>query len=212
VSALGQGSLATFVRLQECNLRCKYCDTKYAQKLYKKTEDISVHHLSQYFDYGTDVSRNITITGGEPLLQKEEVLSFAKIMKEKPYTTSISIETNGSHCIPYSEHVDCWVADWKGPSSGMRDQMCITNFVILRNKDFIKFVIADEKDFEDAEICMEKIYAGDDTPRFVFSPMFVKSKPKVNLEELTLWMRSNDICLKTSAILNIQIHKIVGVA
>jgi len=143
----GAGQLCTFIRLKGCNLQCSFCDTSYSQSSTPEnwmTIDEIVEQV---------VFPKVTITGGEPLLQKEGV----KELCEKLWTTNhdISIETNGT--IPML-HMDCRdstfpirvVMDYKLPSSGMEHKMNLEAFVWLEEKDMIKFVISDWNDYNRA--------------------------------------------------------------
>ena len=195
------------------------CDTKQAQKVDKeKTEFLSTDKIYTHIINGYDdiciFPRNITITGGEPLTQEKEVLALARMIKmysENHYT--ISVETNGSFRVPYSEYVDSWVVDWKAPSSGMRDKMKHANFLTIGRNDFVKFTIKDKDDFIDATECMEELYKGFDSPKFAFSPQ-VSNNPNNDISKTILidWMLESKICVETKAILNLQIHKIIGTA
>ncbi len=80
---LGLPSL--FIRLSFCNLRCTFCDTKYKLRRYKK------YSLSKLVSISKDY-KNITLTGGEPFIQKEFLKRFFKSICNK----NIIIETNGS--------------------------------------------------------------------------------------------------------------------
>lgn len=205
VSRLGQGSLCTFIRVQGCNLKCSYCDTEHAQAFNKGTpktinqvvKEVRSLHL-----------KNITITGGEPLCQRENLFKLVRRLKNLS-GYHISIETNGSIPIPPWE-VDCWVADWKTPSSGMRDQMVLKHLEYLDANDFLKFVIANREDFEDAISVIKqlnKIDYGYNNPRFAFSP----THRVLPAELLVKWMLEEKRCRDNSIILNLQLHKIVGV-
>ena len=89
------GELATFIRFQGCNLRCSWCDTTYS---FDKSEITEVLSAEEIYDYikSTGVS-NVTLTGGEPLFQKniDEVLSLLNDDKN----LVVHIETNGA-CTP----------------------------------------------------------------------------------------------------------------
>ena len=63
---LKQGELSVFIRFANCNLRCIYCDTAYSYHSPKYIEE----SVSEIVDYilSTGV-KNVTLTGGEPLLQ-----------------------------------------------------------------------------------------------------------------------------------------------
>ncbi len=86
------GKPAVFLRLSGCNLRCKWCDTKYAWKKGKKmTTDQIIQKIKKYF------CKHLVITGGEPLLQQDALKELLK--KLKSYTAEL--ETNGS--------IACWI-------------------------------------------------------------------------------------------------------
>ena len=62
-----QGHPATFVRLSGCNRNCKFCDTKYHKEHFDVSPSDLVNLLSHH-------SPDIVVwTGGEPLLQLEEM-------------------------------------------------------------------------------------------------------------------------------------------
>ena len=71
ISINGEGSrageLAVFLRFCGCNLNCGYCDTRWANTSDVKYELISAEELVAYVK-STGV-KNVTLTGGEPLLQ-----------------------------------------------------------------------------------------------------------------------------------------------
>ena len=67
--SLSSGMPTVFIRLTGCPLRCDYCDTAYAfTEGSKKSFDEIVSEVEKYN------CKNITVTGGEPLSQKNTIL------------------------------------------------------------------------------------------------------------------------------------------
>lgn len=91
------GEPAVFVRLYDCNLTCRWCDTKYAWRspsnpYIECTErGLAVTILSLKQKYGTNV---LVVTGGEPLLQREELIPLLDRMNKQFYI--VEVETNGT--------------------------------------------------------------------------------------------------------------------
>ena len=69
-------------------MRCSYCDTAYAFNTGKNfTIDQIIKTISEY------KTKNVTVTGGEPLAQKE-CWNLLKILCDLGYT--VSLETGGA--------------------------------------------------------------------------------------------------------------------
>lgn len=139
-----------FIRLTGCNLRCEWCDTQYA---FYEGEEMSINSIVKSVeDSGL---KWVCITGGEPLLQ-EDVYKLIDTLIRKGY--KILLETNGSILIDKLPTEDNLVIslDIKTPSSKMEKAMRFENLDYLGPKDFVKFVIMDEKDFEYAKKIIEE--------------------------------------------------------
>ena len=106
VSINGEGSkagqLGVFIRFAGCNLDCVYCDTKWANEKDVSYSEMSKEEIYEYIK-STGV-RNITVTGGEPLLQDGiyEFLEYLSLDKE----LFVEIETNGSVDISLFKKID----------------------------------------------------------------------------------------------------------
>lgn len=163
------GKLATFIRLAGCNLRCSYCDTKYAQNMTDGEEMSVLAIIDRVKELGC---KNVTLTGGEPLLNKNGFI-LAHALAERGY--SVNIETNGS--IDISDLLDepnvIVTMDYKSPSSGCEKNMLLSNLEKLREQDVLKFVI-EESDFDAVRAVLErhKIKA-----QIFLSPVFGKVEP-----------------------------------
>ena len=132
-----QGRPCTFIRLAGCNLRCAWCDTSYAWEGGEKMSVIEVLDRVWLLN-----GRQICITGGEPLLQREEVLEILKKFRLHGYT--VEIETNGTLDFRDLQPYASICMDVKCPSSGERSDLRLLPFISRR--DCVKFVVADEDD------------------------------------------------------------------
>lgn len=136
-----------FVRLAGCNLRCNWCDTPYALE---NGKEMSVIQIIQ--EVGRYPCKSISITGGEPLLQKEELLELVKKLKELDYW--IQINTNGTiFDEEIFELVDLISMDCKCPSSGMRSDLKVLRKTrdLFGSKSQFKFIISNEEDYRYAK-------------------------------------------------------------
>ena len=85
------GELAAFIRFKGCNLSCSYCDTRWANLKDAFCAAVSADDLFAWAKK-TGV-RNITLTGGEPLLQENIGELISQLGKNG---FRVEIETNGS--------------------------------------------------------------------------------------------------------------------
>ena len=127
------------------------CDTKYSQN--SEPENwMTIDEVIQQIHFP-----KVTITGGEPLLQKEAVEELCSRLQHhhrsfngRPYT--ISVETNGT-IVPTYFHPDVrYIVDFKLMSSGVMDKMNALAFSSLQSCDVIKFVISDMEDYKYAKM------------------------------------------------------------
>jgi len=195
----GESSFAgvptTLVRLGECNLRCHYCDTKYAyQYKFIKSVDEIVEQIKENAPI-----KNVLITGGEPLLQKKEVIDLSKKLLKQNY--EVLLETNGSFSIqglPRKTHI---ILDLKTPSSGECEKNNYQNLNFLSKNDELKFIIGDENDYKWSKAILEKyrIKVGE----VLFSSVYGKLDSKI----LAQWILRDKLTVR----LQMQIHKILNI-
>lgn len=194
------GQLALFIRFQKCNLNCSYCDTKWAnsddspytlmnlEELYKKVVESGV--------------KNVTITGGEPLLQ-ENIEIFLKKLAENP-EINVEIETNGSINLKrFGEikNAPSFTMDYKLPKSNMEKFMDLENFKYLKEKDTVKFVVSNIDDLERAREIIEKYSLGEKCAVYI-SPVF----GKIELSSMVDFMKKYKM---NGVNMQLQIHKII---
>lgn len=139
------GIPTVFIRTTGCNLRCAWCDTQYA---FSEGKEMSVEQLIRAVEkYPT---KHVCVTGGEPLLQKETTAIINKLL-DRGY--NMCVETNGSVSIRELSCTEDLLTclDIKCPSSGMHQKMDFSNIELLGSNDQLKFIIADETDYEYAK-------------------------------------------------------------
>jgi 7-carboxy-7-deazaguanine synthase len=96
--------------------------------------------------------RNISITGGEPLLQRDELIQLVSKLKTTGY--SIRVNTNGTIFVEeIFDAVDLITMDCKCPSSGMSSNEAVLDKTkkFYDQKTQFKFVIYDEIDYKYAK-------------------------------------------------------------
>lgn len=143
------GQLAVFIRFQGCNLNCSYCDTSWANK-----EDAAYELMDEKEIYAYIIQsgiKNVTLTGGEPLMQNK-ICDLLELLSADQ-GIDVEIETNGSIEIKEYDNMynrPAMTMDYKLPSSGMQSHMCMENLFYMRQKDTVKFVCGDMKDLRTA--------------------------------------------------------------
>lgn len=195
------GQLATFIRLAGCNLRCCYCDTKYSFDVEKATEMSIDEIISKCKEIGY---HNITLTGGEPLINKESELLIYRLCRN---SFQVNIETNGSIdlrnliSIREKNHLDFFfTVDFKTKYSLMRNKMNKDSFAYLNlKKDIVKCVVANKEDMKDALYYLDSF---NKDFNIWFSPVFGAIEPKEIVEYIKEHKRQ-DITVQ------VQLHKII---
>ena len=185
------GELAAFIRFKGCNLQCSYCDTSWANVPGCESERLTEEEILSWIRE-TGV-KNVTLTGGEPLLRKgmEELI---EAILEDP-SQRVEIETNGSVDLkPY--HIlkkrPSFTMDYKAPDSGMEKEMLLSNLELLGSEDTL---------MEKALEILEKYRLVGKTAVY-FSPVFGRIQP-VEIVDFLMEKKLNDVKLQ------IQLHKVI---
>lgn len=195
-SIQGESSYAglpcAFVRLTGCNLRCVYCDTRYA---YEEGFDISIEEIIKTVKgFGINI---VAITGGEPLIQNETATLIQGLLEEG---FIVLLETNGSISIEHIDRRTAIIMDIKTPSSMMSGSFNMKNLNYIKDTDEIKFVLMNRQDYEWAK---DFIRENDLLNRcnVLFSPVFGVLAPR----DLSKWIISDKLKIR----LNLQLHKYI---
>ena len=194
LSIQGETSLSglptVFIRLTGCPLRCRYCDTAYAFDAGAKMTLADI--LATVASFRT---RQVTVTGGEPLAQKN-CLELLQQLCDEGY--QVSLETSGAIDVAAVDTRVIKILDLKTPGSGEMARNRYENLEFLLPHDEIKFVICDRADYEWCK-CKLAEYRLTDRCQILFSG----SHEQLPARELADWILADRLPVR----LQIQLHK-----
>lgn len=206
---LRTGAPVTFIRLHGCNLRCEYCDTKYSygDSPYKEmTIDEIINTVKRL-----GLIR-VTLTGGEPLMNKEALLLVTTLVQEGFH---VNVETNGSISL-YDYYVYrnslkyrlasgslMFTVDYKSISSGMNKHNNLNNFnyISMQENDVYKFVVGSSEDLEDMKKVVEFFHLPEKAVIYV-SPVF----GQIEAKDIVKYVLENNL---EDVVIQVQLHKII---
>lgn len=191
--SLYNGLPCVFVRLAGCNLRCSYCDTRYAYEKGSKMELVEI--LQKTATYHCPL---IEITGGEPLLQDDTPMLISELL-EKGY--EVMMETNGTFDISIVDKRCIKIVDIKCPTSGESDKNDLENLKRFNQQDQVKFVIKSREDYEYAKNITKLISPELPGKNILFSPVF----GEIACAKLAKWILEDNLNIR----LHLQLHKII---
>lgn len=186
------GLPTVFIRLTGCPMRCTYCDTAYAFSGGSNMEVAQI--IAQVNTYRT---KYITVTGGEPLAQKDCHVLLNKLC-DLGY--SVSLETGGALDISAVDPRVSIILDVKTPASGESNNNVWSNLDVIQQKDEIKFVICDEADYVWSKSIIEQYHLAEKAP-ILFSPSYGQLEAK----DLAQWVLKDKLAVR----MQMQIHKIL---
>lgn len=191
--SIDSGRPCVFVRLTGCNLRCNYCDTRYA---YHQGSPMTLPEIAakiREFD-----CRLVEITGGEPLLQPETPQLILQLLEKR---FRVLLETNGSLDVGPVDPRCVKIMDVKCPGSGEETACDMDNFNRLDGKDQVKFVICDRNDYDYSKKIIKRLPVQISPGNILLSPV----SDKLKMDELAQWVLSDNLTVR----LQIQMHKII---
>lgn len=188
------GRPCVFVRFTGCDLRCSWCDTTYSFHGGKKVSREEI--LEEIARHPT---RYVTLTGGEPLLQKELPL-LAQELLERGY--EVAIETHGQVSWERLPAEVIKIVDVKAPGSDeVATEEHLARLSTLGPADELKFVIASEEDFRWSLDVIRRHGLEGRFAALLFSPVHGKVEPK----DLAAWVLGSGI----EARMQLQLHKLI---
>jgi organic radical activating enzyme len=179
-SIQGEGYLAgrrqLFIRLNECNLDCSYCDTEHAKEdtsrietspgsgVFKRLpQPLPLHFIiglvKEWCQLLPGAHHSISVTGGEPLLYADSLGEWFSSLRP---LLPIHLETNGTMHVALEQviqHVDYVSMDMKLPStSGCTEHLWVLHRDFLRtavgHNASVKIVIGNNTDVSEIhQVC-----------------------------------------------------------
>ena len=186
------GLPTVFVRLTGCPMRCTYCDTEYAFSGGGNMQIAEI--LAKVAEFGTQY---VTVTGGEPLAQKECYLLLQALCDED---YSVSLETGGAMDIASVDARVSIILDIKTPGSNEEKNMLWSNVNHIKTKDEIKFVLCNRDDYDWAKVKITELKLSEKCP-ILFSPSY----HDLNAETLAGWILADKLPVR----MQVQLHKIL---
>lgn len=193
------GKLAVFIRFKGCNLDCNYCDTTWANEKNAPYDELTEVQILDYIKKSR--INHVTITGGEPLLQRNmyELLAY---ITNYDKNIIVEIETNGSIDIkPFIMNNVEFTLDYKLEGSGVKIAMNVANYAHLSQNDTVKFVCSSIKDLREAKEIMDT-YNLYEKCHIYISPVFDRIEPC----DIVDFMVNENI---NNARLQLQLHKFI---
>ena len=188
------GRPCSFVRLTGCPMRCVWCDSEYT---FTGGERFSFDEIfAKLRAFGCNL---VEVTGGEPLAQKNVFPFITKLCDEG---FEVLIETGGFMSTENVDERAKVILDVKCPASGESERNHWANLERLRKeKDEVKFVIADLNDWEFTKEIIAKYDLENRVKEILISPIFGVE----NLIEISETVARSGLKVR----LNLQLHKYI---
>jgi 7-carboxy-7-deazaguanine synthase len=185
-----QGRPCLFIRLAGCNLRCRWCDTPYAQEGGVEMSPDAV--LEQVWRTNPPY---VCITGGEPLMQADALEPLLSSLHARG--TIIDIETNGTFDFTRLQRYASICMDVKCPSSGEKSDLGLLD--AIRPQDSVKFVVNGEADCRYAQGVMNT--------HGIRSEIFFSPVHGTDYLPVIRYILEHNLAVR----FQLQLHKVVGV-
>lgn len=185
-----QGRPCLFIRFAGCNLRCCWCDTP------ESRSGGMTMGLDTVLEYVRRINPPyVCITGGEPLLQGDELERFLDSLHK--LGTLVDIETNGTVDFSRFQPFASICMDVKCPSSGEQSDLSLLEK--LRPGDSVRFVVNDEADCRYAQDVI--------TTHRIPCEIFMSPVYGTDYNVISKFILVNNLPVR----MQVQLHKILGV-
>lgn len=223
---VGIGAPAVFVRLSLCNLHCVWCDTDHTWNFtgtpWRHEKDAVPgysKHRKEDVVIGMGVDevaekvkgfgcRRVVLTGGEPLLQEDDLVGLMDALRRDGAEWFFEIETNGTQ-MPgeaFLKAVDQMNVSPKLANSGMAEGLRFKGDMLAGlaaiGKAWFKFVVQDEADI--AEILGIMVESGIPAERVILMP---EGRIVAEIDKIAPWLadRCRDLGFRFSDRLHVRL-------
>ena len=188
------GRPCTFVRLTGCPMRCVWCDSEYT---FTGGDHISIDAvLERVRSFG---SKLVEVTGGEPLAQKEGFKLIERLCDEG---YEVLVETGGYVSTADVDQRAKIILDVKCPASGEESRNHWPNLELLRrDKDEVKFVIAEQADWDYARELIVRLSLEKRAKAILISPAW----GGIDLQQLAQSIVASGLDVR----MQLQLHKYI---
>lgn len=186
------GLPTVFVRLTGCPLRCVWCDTEHA---FSGGQQMTLARILE--EVGSYQARQVCVTGGEPLAQKNCLPLLAALCDAG---LEVCLETSGALDIAQVDARVSRIVDLKAPGSGESAKNRWANLALLTMRDELKFVIKDRADYEWARQAIAERHLEAVCP-LLFSPV----QGEIDPTALAEWILADRLPVR----FQLQLHKLL---
>ncbi len=223
------GERHLFVRFQDCELSCKFCDTPmsfivnkfcrvesppFSKRFRNIPNPLTVDLLNeQIAEFGESV---LSVTGGEPLQKTAFLREWLPTVRPR---FRVLLETAGVHFSEFreiSEHVDIIAMDIKLPSvTGMhpwwREHEAFLK-AALGKELYVKAVVSSETSMDDLRRAVDLVASVDPSIPFILQPAsaFARFRAVPAVEHVAEWQTLAQKSLRDVRVIP-QVHKQLGV-
>lgn len=159
------GAPSVFLRLARCNLHCVWCDTKYTWdfRSYEYEEEVHVEDVASVARrVGALSGDRLVVTGGEPLLQQDELIELLRLL-DTDVRRFVEVETNGT-ILPNAAlvaRIDQWNVSPKLANAGDPERLRLKPSVLrafaATGRAFLKLVVESPADADEAEALVRSL-------------------------------------------------------
>lgn len=148
---------------QGCSYRCLYCHNPEGwQQSCSLTKKLSIRQMLKIYQNNKSfyINGGITVSGGDPLLQIDFLIKFAKVCKRKKIHLAIctacgNLHQDKSKYLKLLKYVDLWIIDVK--AFNKQDHQFITKNDELNEKEFVQILEEHKKPYWISYVLVDKL-------------------------------------------------------